>query len=874
MFSCIYADCFQVYYITPDVNSSACPSADTNSCYTLSEFVSTYHDDIQSDVNLQFLPGDHFLESALTVSNITNISLRGLGVTSVITCNGTASGLLFSNVTNVTIENLAFIKCGTPLPHGYKKLRASFVFLHGANVTLSRTTLLNSSDAGLIIINVRGYITLLGLNVSNAGHYGNLIRYENSVGRVIHLTITVNNSIFVNNTHPFHMKDLVQGGLTILINHCVAQISMNSNTFSRNSGGGNLVLILHNITDFAALKVLISDATIEHGRSVKGGGLYLSVNKQLQVAQGASIANANKTIIVIDGVIFDSNVAQMVGAGMYLEHKNYVTRSKHGGVALHSNEYTIAGSYSQITPEYRVELKESSFYNNGRSRTWKQPGNPTILVNSNKYFGVFVTNNDCSGIIAVGSNLVLGGRVTLAHNRGPSGGGILLCQNAVMYLRTRTTITIRNNSVQHAGGGISVENLCLQTRPPCFFQFENLNTSQDIETIKIHLYNNTALYAGHNLFGGEVDYCYMQDNPKFTQPSLNTTEVFYKIFNLSNAYNPLSVTSIPRHICFCENNKTNCVPRVGKISVYPGERFVIPVTVVGQLDGEIPGSVRVWMENQAYDVQDFFSGVQVQKVSRACSNLTYTFCSNLSRLVIKLGVENTGDISGYERSSHFFRRNFDISFKECPRGFKLIRITKYMYKCDCAFKAQLPDISCNIRTKSITKHSGKRWIGYDKAEIMFSEVCPFGYCRNDVVVIDVLHDEPDIQCAYNRTGILCGKCKANYSVMLGSVACQKCSNAYLSFILVFALAGLLLFGVLTLLNLTVSKGTLSGLIFYVNVIQSNSSFIFPTEDVFPTGFLKAFISWLNLNAGIATCFYNGMDTYSKAWLQFVFPLYN
>ena len=37
--------------------------------------------------------------------------------------------------------------------------------------------------------------------------------------------------------------------------------------------------------------------------------------------------------------------------------------------------------------------------------------------------------------------------------------------------------------------------------------------------------------------------------------------------------------------------------------------------------------------------------------------------------------------------------------------------------------------------------------------------------------------------------------------------------------------------------------------------------------------LSVFIAWLNLDFGIETCFYNGMDTYSKTWLQFVFPVY-
>ena len=37
--------------------------------------------------------------------------------------------------------------------------------------------------------------------------------------------------------------------------------------------------------------------------------------------------------------------------------------------------------------------------------------------------------------------------------------------------------------------------------------------------------------------------------------------------------------------------------------------------------------------------------------------------------------------------------------------------------------------------------------------------------------------------------------------------------------------------------------------------------------------LSVFIAWLNLDFGIETCFYNGLDAYSKTWLQFVFPIY-
>ena len=68
-----------------------------------------------------------------------------------------------------------------------------------------------------------------------------------------------------------------------------------------------------------------------------------------------------------------------------------------------------------------------------------------------------------------------------------------------------------------------------------------------------------------------------------------------------------------------------------------------------------------------------------------------------------------------------------------------------------------------------------------------------------------------------------------------------------------------------------SVGTINGLIFYANIVKLY-------EPIFPDGpivFLSQFILWLNLDLGIAieTCFYSGMTSCHKMWLQFVFPFY-
>ena len=74
------------------------------------------------------------------------------------------------------------------------------------------------------------------------------------------------------------------------------------------------------------------------------------------------------------------------------------------------------------------------------------------------------------------------------------------------------------------------------------------------------------------------------------------------------------------------------------------------------------------------------------------------------------------------------------------------------------------------------------------------------------------------------------------------------------------------------LNLTVSTGMINGLIFYANIIRVNQHIFFPLENQ-ASVFLSTFIAWMNLDLGIETCFYNGLNAYVKTWLQFMFPLY-
>ena len=84
--------------------------------------------------------------------------------------------------------------------------------------------------------------------------------------------------------------------------------------------------------------------------------------------------------------------------------------------------------------------------------------------------------------------------------------------------------------------------------------------------------------------------------------------------------------------------------------------------------------------------------------------------------------------------------------------------------------------------------------------------------------------------------------------------------------------GVVLIKLIFLLNCTVSVGTINGLILYANIVRPGIINFVPAKNRLEM-FLFVFVDWLNLNLGIETCFYDGMDTYTKTWLELLFPLY-
>lgn len=226
----------------------------------------------------------------------------------------------------------------------------------------------------------------------------------------------------------------------------------------------------------------------------------------------------------------------------------------------------------------------------------------------------------------------------------------------------------------------------------------------------------------------------------------------------------------------------------------------------------------------------------------------------------------------------------NVTLSPCPLGFTLVGNLPY---CDCYPELKQHGVGCLFENgNGYVTRINRNWVGVHKNRtkgVIYGNHCPLDYCIQDQVYLNLEAEEgSDHQCTFHRAGILCGGCKEGYSIAIGSNHCLNCTtNNNVALLLFFAAAGPLLYAMISILGLTITKGTINGLIFYANIVWVYQNIIFTsssdnankTQLSEAKNYFKLFIAWLNLDFGIEVCFIKGLDAFWKSLLQYAFPLY-
>ena len=450
-------------------------------------------------------------------------------------------------------------------------------------------------------------------------------------------------------------------------------------------------------------------------------------------------------------------------------------------------------------------------------------------------------------------------------NSAQFGGGINLAGKSSIFLFKTATLFFVHNTATIGGAlfindHVNSEN-CEDSGPECFFSmiqslFNKIEKNSPIDSI---LFFQNYAKRGSDLYGGMLDRCTVF-HPESYKPYPGARTWFL----LTNSTNG-STSSDPSRICVCMHMQAtpNCESENQVLLVYRGQQSNVSVAVLDQLKNFAPFPIiRARFSNGILGEGEYIQNISKQGDWPKCGQLTFHFFSSNEKAVLTL----YSDQAPCRDTINISTLEIPIQFLPCPLGFQL---SDDGMKCVCHKPLLEYTTSCNIDSQSIVRN-GRFWFSYENRSLVVHPHCPFDYCIQKPESISAA--DIDKQCAFNRSGALCGACGTNLSLSLGSSRCQPChSPSFVWLTLLFALAGVFLVAFLSVFKFTVSVGTLNGLIFFSNIVMINKSLMFPSGST--SNPLLVLLAWLNLDLGIETCYYDGMDMYGRTWLQFVFPLY-
>lgn len=849
--------------------------------------------------------GFYFVSSSSI--SIRRLSIDGCGLVFVNKGNTLVRGALaLDNVTNLTVTRVSIINS-----KGFG-LHADRVF---GEVLVTESFFWNN----------QGGYHYYGGNVRI--WYANCFYYPNYTTT----SVTIKSSWFIYGrdyakpTHNLFYPDAT--GLTVRVGcpRITVNITNITATHNRADNGGNVAISL-NFSRDSHSAVYLSDSLISHGFSHRGGGLRvwsLMPNTSSEYPELQAAVNSSRFPISLrlTNVYFVNNTAAAAGGGLYLSHfetdcsscplrsvvvENCVFRGNNvsafgNGAVMQILKHKLPGIVP-ITNDFEITFCRCSFDNNVITMDERKVahGSTVEVVSIDKiiFQNCNFTNNNITALSVRSSNIIFKDQILFDSNRGVNGGALKFCDSSFMFLENNTTVRFVNNSASNAGGAIYAQQRCLESAPACFFQpvVEDYTPLASINhSMRIEFWNNSAQYAGDVLYGGAIDYCFTYKLLMFnsTPSYYQNTQLFDTLFDSSAQVGFSKISSDPYGVCLCDSNGTDANCRRKNVTIgpyYRGEQFIIYAVTVGQREGFAPAPIDAIIINGSSTTN--ITAVRPPKPSNHCVALTFYIHTINHPVKFNLTAQQANPDSGSFYFA-FHPPQITVELRKCPWGFQL---NNFYCMCndDLLQYIDSHNVRCYINTPAVQRE-GSMWIGFDHTifgsneefvkscanqtdlndscqNIAVSLLCPYDYCKVDETNVSIA--SVDSQCEFHRRGVLCGACVEGRSVSFGDSSCNTCTFRSLLILPLILFLGLVLVAILSALNLTVTEGTINGLIFYANIIQVNHDIYFPGRK--KEKVLKAFssvISWLNLDLGVRTCFYPGMDTYAKVWFQFLFPVY-
>ncbi|KAL5497502.1 hypothetical protein EMCRGX_G013978 [Ephydatia muelleri] len=754
------------------------------------------------------------------------------------------------------------------------------------NCTFQKNSVIASQDASnggsVILYALKGDVSITDCTFQNNSVSGG----DKSAGGVVMLygikgNASISNCTFQNNRALYGgavswvgiQGDIQIGNLSLVLQGSAGNLCITNCTFQNNSatkGGGAVfswVGVLSNILNSnadvelngSAGNVNITNCTFHNNSATYGGGIFL-----------VSIRST-----LISGSTFTNNTA-VGGAAVYAVNSyipsffavsNFLTSDTAPFGYLLLQDVIVKDNYCSCN-DYN-QLRGGAIYFNGMK----------VDIFGNTFTeSQFSSNSPLGAIQGTNGFLKLHGIVTFMNNTGVNGGAISLSNNVPLYFYQGCAVEFSRNTATGFGGAIYNAGDQVNLMQPtsnlnkCTIRFikdcYSSNCEFNTNMFSITFIDNHAQQGGHSVYATPIYNCtkcigVLATGNLVTQSGKCPNLTSYS--PLPENINNIQVLSFPKYVHLCDSKDTNMYNVTnqfqGKVTTYPGRTVRLNVTSVDEGNYLSPSVVYTQIETNGITSSKITLGPtqKAQWIGTVCGTVEYQiYGPEMASLKLLL--------SNYPSNTPTV---VEVTLLPCEPGFTLISNSSTgVIECSCSEFFTSSRVVCDASDGTVTRNK-TNWIGvYNSTLPALASYCPMDYCNSAIDKLSLA--QPDVLCNGGRTGIICGSCHGNHSVIFGSSQCTICSNMWLITLVMFAGLGALLVAALFFLNLTVTQGTLYGLIFYANIIQVNSSILF-RQSILSS--LQVIMSFVNLDLGIPMCFYDGMDDADKAGLQFVFPAY-
>ena len=694
--------------------------------------------------------------------------------------------------------------------------------------------------SGGLSLTLRSNILLTGKNyfMRNSALYGAVIN-------IYHSVMTCNGYVYVRRNNG----SIATAHSTIIIDVTGIIIYTNNNASIYFFDSKVVINGSLNFTKQTQVKKLEKDYTLE------GGGLTLFISemtingtvtlKSNSATNGGGLLSiASRITVSLNGkLLLINNTALDTGGGMYLVHSEVYTQ---GPVLLQSNNANQCGGGIHSISSIIVIIHSRHTKLNFNKNVAKSGGGICLEAGAKIYIGSI-------------KKLAPFKYVKFIDNTADRGGAIYVADNT-------TSATCASTGLQ---------SVTAASQSECFIQMlrglQDSDSSQYIIGNYFSFEKNSARF-GAILYGGLLDRCTVNafdrnipysSIPKSTEAIVNDT------------------TSDPVRACLCEPDTDLLMcNKVLNVTIMKGGNFTLKVAAIDQVNKTVSAVIHSSLASQRGYLGD---RQQAQRINAACADLKFSIFTPVES-EDQLSLYAEGPCTNLGISS--LKVKIEFISCQCSIGFEPILKKKDRCVCGChhILKEIFPfikDSDCNSDTQTLTR-TKDFWISITNVLIntttfISHEQCPDDYCHPSSPPVHINFssiDGPDMQCAFNHTGILCGRCKPNLSLSLGSSRCIECPRPWPAICAVMLvttfIGGLALITLILVLNVTVAKGTLNAIIFYANVLYANNQLYMPLKG---PNIFSILIAWLNLDVGFDVCFFRGLNAYGKVWFQLIFPVY-